>query len=353
MNIALDVTPISDASNSGHKVRGVGMYIKALQKSLLAYDKENTYTFFKKGQPLSSQIDVVHYPYFDPFFFSLPAFRTHRTLVTVHDLTPIIFPEHFPAGIKGNATWLMQKYVLKTVGGILADSLCSKKDIMRIIGISEKKVDVIYLAANPLYKKINLSIKQKETLQKKYALPEKFILYVGDVTWNKNLPRLLEAVTMTKLPLVMIGKALTQQYVEKNPWNDDLIAVQQVIKKQKNIICLGFIPEEDLLALYNAATLFIMPSLYEGFGLPVIEAMSCGVPVITSREGSLPEVAGTAAYYIDAYDSSSIAQGIMTVWENKKLQEDLSKKGLAQANKFSWGKTALQTIAAYKKIYTS
>jgi glycosyltransferase involved in cell wall biosynthesis len=350
MNIAIDISPISTNSDSGHKVRGVGMYIQSLQKSLLSYDPKNHYTFFSKPQNLSQNTDIVHYPYFDPFFFTLPIIRFHKTVVTVHDLTPLVFPQHFPAGFKGNARWFIQKHALKAVNGIITDSECSKNDIIRLIGVPEEKISVVYLAANEKYKKISLSSQQKENLQKKYNLPEKFILYVGDVTWNKNLPRLLDAIIHANVPLVMVGKALTQEPIDKsNPWNADMLFVQNVAIKHNNIIRLGFLPEEELIALYNIATIFIMPSLYEGFGLPIVEAMSCGAPVITSKEGSLPEVAGDSAFYIDAYDSKSMAKGILTVWESKKLQIELSEKGIKQAKKFSWKDTALQTIVAYQK----
>jgi glycosyltransferase involved in cell wall biosynthesis len=177
------------------------------------------------------------------------------------------------------------------------------------------------------------------------------LLYVGDVTWNKNLPRLIDAVKELKVPLVMIGKSLvSEDYDRDNPWNADLNRVNELAKNDKNIIRLGFVPDLDLVSVYNLATAAIMPSLYEGFGLPVLEAMACGCPVITSKEGSLGEVAGDSAFFVDAYDVKSISSGIKEVFGNKDLQEALRKKGLENVKKFNWKKTAEETVRAYEGV---
>jgi glycosyltransferase involved in cell wall biosynthesis len=129
----------------------------------------------------------------------------------------------------------------------------------------------------------------------------------------------------------------------------DRIQAQKIIKANKSLYPLGFISPEDLVKMYNLATVFIMPSLYEGFGLPVIEAMQSGCPVITSREGSLPEVVGDSAYYIDAYSTKSISEGLQEVFSSDELQEELKRKGLGRSQEFSWKKTAFDTLEVYKK----
>ena len=350
MNIAIDISPLSDKSLLGHRVRGVGFYLEHLKNALLKYHPENKYFYFDRSRKIDNSTDLVHYPYFDPFFITLPFFEKRKRIVTVHDLTPLVFPKYFPSGLKGSLKWQIQKLNLAKSDRILTDSEASKRDISKYTGIDQNKIDVAYLAAGDEFKIIQTS-KLKTDILKKYNLPEKFVLYVGDVTWNKNLPRLIKSTIQTNVPLVMVGKALTETNFDKeNPWNQDLVEVQSLIEKSKNIIALGFVPTDELIAIYNHATVAAMPSLYEGFGLPILEAMQSGCPVITTKEGSLPEVAGDCAFYVDAYDINSIADGVAEVFESPKLQTELSEKGLAQAKKFNWRKTAEQTIGAYKRV---
>src|SRR5476649_408434 len=138
MKIAIDVSPLQ----SGHKVRGVGFYLSYLKKALLEYYPENEYLFFQQGDAVSNSVDLVHYPYFDPFFITLPFIKRHKTIVTVHDLTPLVFPQYFPVGFKGNLRWQAQRFNLRKVDGILTDSKTSKKDIERIVGVSSENVSV-------------------------------------------------------------------------------------------------------------------------------------------------------------------------------------------------------------------
>ncbi|HVF69617.1 MAG TPA: glycosyltransferase family 1 protein, partial [Xanthomonadales bacterium] len=296
MKIAIDISPLNDNRVLSHRVRGTGFYLQNLKKALLANYPDNEYHFFNRGDVINSDVDLVHYPYFEPFFLTLPFSKNHKTIVTVHDLTPLVFPEHFPPGIKGNIKWQIQKLNLLRSDGILTDSESSKKDISKYTDVKPEKIDVAYLAAGEEFTRIkNKELRIKET-KNKYNLPEKFVLYVGDATWNKNLPRLLNAVKGINIPLVMVGKTLTEKnYDKSNPWNQDLLETQKLIEKSPNILTLGYVPTNDLVALYNTASVFIMPSLYEGFGLPILEAMQSGCPVITTKVGSLPEVAGDAA----------------------------------------------------------
>jgi glycosyltransferase involved in cell wall biosynthesis len=346
MKIAIDVSPLQ----SGHKIRGVGFYLEYLKQSLLEYFPEHNYTFFTDAKDLKSEIDVVHFPYFDPFFFTLPATNKYKTVVTVHDLTPLVFPEHFPAGLKGNFRWQLQKFRLRKAHAIIADSHASKKDIIKIAGVPENKVSVAYLAAGKEFVRIKNHEARIKELKRKYDLPEKFALYVGDVTWNKNVPNLVKAIKKSDIPLVMVGKSLvTKDFDKTNPWNKDLIEVQTLVENEKNIFMLGFVPTDDLVVLYNAATLFVFPSIYEGFGLPVIEAMQSGCPVVTTSGGSLKEVAGDAAIFADGKDIDNLAKKLQLVFTSKTVQKELSAKGLKQAHKFNWKKTAEETINTYKK----
>ncbi|MEK7502042.1 MAG: glycosyltransferase family 1 protein [Patescibacteria group bacterium] len=351
MKIAIDVSPIEKKGLIQHRVRGVGFYINNLKRSLVKYFPKNKYTFFVRGENLSKDTDLIHYPYFEPFFITLPLFNRCKTIVTVHDLTPLVFPKYFPKGVRGGFKWLIQKASLRKANLIIADSLSSKRDIIKFTGVSEKKIEVIYLAAGEEFKRFKTDDLRLKKIREKYNLPEKFALYVGDVTWNKNLPRLVEAARKSRIPLVMVGKTLVSSDFDKNnPWNQDLLEVQKLVEGNKNILRVGFVETEDLVVLYNLATVFIMPSLYEGFGLPILEAMACGCPVITTKEGSIPEVAGDAAFYTDAYDSDKIAKDITEVFEDEKLRKEFSAAGFKQSGKFSWKKTAEQTVRAYEKV---
>lgn len=350
MNIAIDESPLKTGHFLQHRVRGTGFYIENLKKSLLRYYPKNKYTFFTRGENLPKDIDLVHYPHFEPFFLTLPLCKSYPTVVTVHDLTPLVFPKHFPAGIRGKIKWQIQRWSLRSAAAVITDSQSSKNDIVQYTGISDIKVHVVYLAAGEEFKKLEVRSKKLEVISK-YNLPAKFVLYVGDATWNKNLPNLIRAIQKINLTLVMAGKATAKQDFDRtNPWNYDLAAIEGLAKNDKRIIRLGFIPQEDLVMLYNAATVFAMPSIYEGFGLPVLEAMACGTPVVAAKGGSLAEVVGDAGLFVNPYDIDSITNGINEVFFTKKLQEKFSKKGLSQAGKFFWEKTAEQTTKVYEAV---
>lgn len=350
MDIALDVTPLKNSKSIVHRVRGTGFYIENLKGSLLRYFPNNKYIFFTRGEKLPRNIDLVHYPYFEPFFLTLPVFSKYKTVVTVHDLTPLVFPKEFPSGLKGRVKWEIQKQALRNADDIITDSVSSRNDIIEYAAINSSKIHVIYLAASREFKKMEKS-SILGSIREKYKLPEKFVLYVGDVTWNKNLPRLVEAVKRINATLVMVGSALVQKDFDRlNSWNQDLLKVQKLVELDKRIIRLGFVPQEDLVSLYNTATVLAMPSLYEGFGLPVLEAMSCGCPVVTTKEGSLKEVAGDAAYFVGAYDIDNIASGIKRVFEDKSIQKSLTEKGLTHAKKFAWKKTVEEIVRVYERI---
>jgi len=345
MNVAL-VT--SSGNILTHRVRGAGVYAENLSKSLKKYFPEDNFIETTPNK-IPLKIDIVHFLYFEPFFLTLPIFKKGKLVVTVHDFIPFIFPKYFPRGIRGKIKWLIQKNLLKRCDALITDSESSKKDILKFTGIDSSRVKVAYLAVDRDFKK--LTDKEKEETKLKYKLPENFLLYVGDVTWNKNLPRLIEAVEKLDIPLVLVGKALANDNFDKNnPWNRDLSVVKDKIKGNKKIMVLGFVDKSDLVGLYNLAKVFVMPSFYEGFGFPILEAMSCGCPVVTSKTGSIPEVGGESVYYVDPYNTEDITKGILKVYSDKALQEKLSQKGVIQAKNFSWEKTALETINIYRNL---
>ncbi len=353
MKIALDITPIDPTVSSLHKVRGVGRYIALLKDNLEKIDTKNDYVFFSRGQKLPDDVDVIHYPYFEPFFLTLPFLQKKKTIITIHDLTPVIFSKNFPTGIKGRLKWNIEKKIAKKAHAIVTDSLCSKKDIIRLIGAKEGKVHVAYLGVEDNFKEKNISQSERASLQKKYHLPERFALYVGDATWNKNLPRIIRASIEAQIPLVLVGKTIAENPSDiTNAWNKDLIKAKELITSSEIVIPLGFVNEDELVKLYNLAQFLLMPSLYEGFGLPVLEAMQSGCPVIVSNEGSLREVAGKAGMYVDPYKTESIVGAMKGLFVDDKKRADMRKIGLEQAKKFSIKKMIEDTVSVYNTLST-
>lgn len=345
MKVALDISP----TKTGHKVRGVGVYTTNLEKSIRKYTKNVNLQVISNNSQIKEDIDLVHFPYFDPFISSLSKKLRIKTIVTVHDLIPLVFPKKFPPGIRGRINWFIQKKRLGNVDAIITDSESSKKDILRLIKIPSEKVYVVYLAANEVYRRI-IEEKSLQDVKIKYALPEKFVLYVGDATWNKNLLNLVRAIVKTKEKAVLVGKAINSDGVEENGWTKELIEAQKIINESDQFIRLGFVSTEELTLLYNLCSVFVFPSRYEGFGLPLLEAASCGVPIITSKTSSIPEVIGDAAEFVDPESAEDIASKIEKVLNNEELRKSLSKKAFSRSKQFSWKKTAINTAKIYKKV---
>ncbi len=353
MKIAIDVSPLTSGNFLQHRVRGTGFYLRNLRENLLKFHSKNEYEFFDRSKKNHVEADVIHYPYFEPYFLTLPSNIKKNIVVTVHDLTPLVFKENFPSGIKGKIKWKIQKRSLQKCDGIITDSISSKKDIAKYAEIEESKIHVVYLAAADYFKPL-VNTSTLRSVKVKYKLPEKFVLYVGDVTWNKNLPGLIRAINRTDFNLVIVGEAFVKgDFDRSNPWNQDLALAQELALPNKKIIALGYVSDRDLAQIYNMATVFVMPSLYEGFGLPVLEAMQSGCPVITSQRGSIPEIGGEAAYYVDPLSADSIVEGIKEVYMDEKIRKKLSQAGLKQAEKFSWKKTVDDTFKVYETVFAT
>lgn len=354
--VALDISPLKNAN----RFRGVGFYTKNLTENLKkVIGKNKQFSHFQIklinkqfNNSTIEQLSLIHYPYFDIFFSTLPKKRK-PTVVTVHDLIPLVFPEHYPPGIRGRLNWAKQKKGLQRVDAIITDSQNSKKDIVRLVGYLPEKIFVIYLGVGKNFKKIS-NEKAKLAVKKKFCLPEKFVFYVGDVNWNKNVPGLVGACQKAGVPLVIAGKqAVSQNYNRAHPENQDLVWLQKEAKKDPNIRLLGFVEDKDLPVLYNLASLYCQPSFYEGFGMPVVEAMACGTPVVLAKTGSLPEIGQDAVLYFDPYKESSLVQALEAVLENKDLASKLSTRGQGQAKKFSWQKCAKETLRKYQEVFNS
>lgn len=368
MNIAFD----SGALYEGHAVRGIGVMVREQIKALEIEAKRRKGVKFKsmsfEGEDLSDY-DVIHYPYFFPFSCTLPKEKkAKKIVVTIQDLIHMVYPKVYPPGIKGRINFLKQKKRLELTDAVITISETSKKDIVRFLGVDEKKVHVIYLAPKPIFK-----ILDKEKLnktKKKYKLPENYVLYVGDINYNKNLPSLIKACNMAKIHLVIVGKQALDiedqgielpvilgprdwfRYVFNIP-HPELVHYRELLREfspNKNIIRTGFITESELVAIYNMATVYCQPSYYEGFGLPVLEAMACGTAVVASKTQALVEIAERACIFVDPYNPKDISKAILSVLKNPKLKEDLVKKGMIKAKQYSWGKTGRGIMDVYEKV---
>jgi glycosyltransferase involved in cell wall biosynthesis len=232
----------------------------------------------------------------------------------------------------------------RRAAAIIAVSQATKADIVRILGVEESKVHVVYEAPSPHFRRVE-SEEERQRVRHSYGLPRRLMLYVGTLEPRKNLVRLLEAYACLRArynidqPLVFVGR---------RGWKDDAaFAAVERLGLNSAVRFLGYVPARDLVTLYNLAELVAFPSLYEGFGLPVLEAMACGTPVVTSAKGSLCEVAGTAAEFVDPYDVESIAAGLWRVLRDPARQEELCARGLEQAARFSWEQAAHQTRQIY------
>lgn len=344
MRVAIDLTPLE----SGHKRRGIGFYTKRLSEKLQEVDKENKYVLFSQGQKIPDA-DIVHYPYFDLLFHTLPFVKKAKTIVTIHDVIPLIFKEFYPAGVRGSLRFLLQELSLFSISHVITDSLNSKKDIQKYLPVREDKISVVPLAQDEIFK----PIKDKNRLEKtkiKYKLPDSFLLHVGDVDYRKNLKRLFLALKNLNIDLVMVGEAAKDSDLKETK---ELIKEAKKLGVENKIHRVGFVSTEELVDFYNLTTFLIEPSLYEGFGLPVLEAMASSCPVISSKESSLPEICGNMAIYVNPYDEIDIERGIRKALEisrEKDNYERLKKQSLTQAKKFSWEKTARETLRIYQQV---
>lgn len=333
--------------------RGVGFYRSHLKQALLDS---------KKVEIVTDSPDLVHYPYFDLFYPTLPQKLEYPTVVTIHDLTPLVLPDYYPKGIRALVGLTWQRLALRNVSAIVTDSLSSKKDIVAIFKVEPEKVFVTHLAVDPAYSE-KPPASQIKTVKEKYHLPDKFILYVGGINPNKNLVRLAKVAVKLSCPVVFVGSEFAKTPVQTLSFKK-LLGLQTVhpeikeFKRLKSITdgnslfhILGFVPTEDLNMIYRLATLYCQPSLYEGFGLPLLEAMTAGCPVVSSATGSLPEIYPPETIVFSPESESEMEAALERALSIKpKERENQIKAGKEKAGQFSWEKTAAQTFDVYLSV---
>ena len=353
MRVGVNILPLE----TGHKSRGIGYYTENLISSLEKEEEIIVSKFIDQGK--LNEVDLVHYPWFDFFFHSLPIQKKFPTIVTIHDVIPLIFKDQYPIGIKGLFNFFLQKIALSSCKFIVTDSEVSRSDIVKHLKIDSAKVKVVHLASDKQFRV--LQDKDLVFTKRKYKLPDEYILYVGDANWTKNLAFLIEGFKhiiedrqFSDLKLVLIGGVFLKN-VENidHPELESLKKVNRLIKEynlEQLVIRPGKLVDQELVAFYNLATIYVQPSLYEGFGIPILQSFACGTPVVSSDRGSLKEVGGNAAVYFDPTNATQFVEIAKDILRDKSLQHKLSQLGLKRASQFSWEKFSKEMKNIYLRV---
>ena len=374
MKIAIDIRTILPTRS------GVGNYVLHLIENLLQVDNRSTYYFLsrKKNWPLMNNlvnqgfllstifshenhplgdlwehfllplrlkkfgVDIFHGP------ASLIPFRkkNFQVVVTIHDLVAFLFPDTIPLKYGRYMRYIL-RHAVRRADKIISVSHHTREDLIQILQVPPEKIAVIHEAPTPIFRPLDHLVARRQ-LQARYGLEKKFIYHLGNIEPRKNLIVLLEAFELVcrqlrnEYVLVLSGQpgwltANLQHFLDKYSLKD-------------RIIFTGYVPRDDLPLFMNGAEMFVFPSLYEGFGLPVLEAMSCGTPVISSDRSSIPEIAGQAAILVDPHDPEAIAESILLLIHHPAEREKLRWAGLQQAARFTWKDAALKTLAVYQSL---
>ena len=361
----------------GIKKTGIGRYIENTLRELLLLDKNNSYELLinladKKGIKLNADNltlvetdvpwfgvkeqtelfkvinkqnpDLMHFAN-----FNFPVAYRGRFVITIHDLTLLHF-RNLKASPMNKAYYLLKEQVMKNVvlkrgitkaQAIFVPSGYVKEDVANTFKVRRNKIAVTYEAADTDFSKGRINLDKK-------GINKPFILYVGNAYPHKNLERMI----------IAFGKLITDYVLDyqlviagkKDSFHKGLEEAVKEADLQDRVIFTGFVTDQELSGLYNNASLYVFPSLSEGFGLPPLEAMAHGLPVASSNATCMPEILGDAAVYFDPKDTADMAKSMLEVLTDKKLAEKLIKKGKAQVRKYSWKKTAKDTLEIYKKV---
>ena len=363
-----------DARLSYYVQGGITQYTLSLIRALAAIDQEDEYVVFQRRPDprtivwqdnfrrvslwtpthhplekyllglevsLQGKIDVIHCTDFiPPFYYSGPS------VITVHDLAFLLYP-HFLTRRSASYYGLIDRAVRQATH-IIAVSQATKRDLIRLTGTPEHKITVIYEAAEPIYYPIH----DQEVLARihaKYHLPEQYVLFVGTIEPRKNLPTLIRAFQglvqryKAQADLVIVGK---------QGWlYDDVYRLVEELGLEERVHFLGRVPTADLPHLYNASQALVLPSYYEGFGLPPLESMACGVPVVVSNTPALSEVVGDAALRVAPEDEEGLTVAMWRFLTDDTLRADMAAKGLKRVKCFSWERTAQETLEVYRQVW--
>ena len=367
MRIAIDARKLRDY--------GIGTYIRNLLRHLSRIDSRTEYVLFCRGadcaateelgenfravpepaRPYSAReqlripmdlrregVDLFHAPH-----YVLPPLTPCKSVVTIHDCIHLRFPQYLPNRLAYAYARSSLWFATHRSNRVLTVSEASKRDILRYFHVPEAKIDVIYNAIDERFGEPPAP-EEIERVRDRYQLNAPYVLYAGNIKPHKNLERLIEAFHMLRrgdlehVKLLIIGDEISKYATLRR-------AVHRY-KLHKHVRFFGFVPDKTLAVLYRLARAFVFPSLYEGFGLPPLEAMASGTPVITSNLSSLPEVVGDAALLIDPYDASAIADAMRRVLLDSDLREDLRQRGLRRVSEFSWDRSVRRVREIYEEV---
>lgn len=294
---------------------------------------------------LTGPLDILHAP-----DFVAPPTRA-RTLVTIHDLSYMVHPE---CAVPGVAAFLRDAVprALRRADVIIADSESTRRDLHRLLNIAPERVSVVYPAVDDRFRPLPPEV--CEPVRRRLRLPSRFILFVGTIEPRKNLVRLLEAFARIEPALRHTGKDdLVLVIAGRRGWMyQPVFETIARLQLRGRVHMLDFVADSDLPIVYNLAQAFVYPSIYEGFGLPPLEALACGTPVMTSDNSSLPEVVGNAALLAPADDVAALAEGMIRLLNDSALRDHLRQAGLEQAQRFRWEASARQIIKHYHSLST-
>lgn len=341
MKVAIDISRMHKLSFD----RGIGVYAKNLYEAIKKYtDLEISLVLEKEDL---KKYDLIHYPFFDQYTRTLKIDTRIPVVVTVHDLIPVMFPQHYPPGIKGRINWQFQKSEIKKAISIITVSNTVRRDVEKVLKISSEKISVVYSAPAGSFTKID-DKKNLEAIRLKYNLPGEFVLYVGNVNWNKNILNTVQACLDSGKQLVIIGNSFLDKSNLNHPEKKSYKIFLEKYSKNSQIKLLGFVENGDLAIIMNLATVLIFVSFYEGFGLPILEAQACGLPVITSNISATSEISGESAILVDPYNVGEISESINRVFESTPLYQKLVKAGEENVKNYTWKQTAIDTVKVYK-----
>lgn len=370
MKIAFDARGIN-----WYRGTGIGTYTQNLLRNILAIDNLNKYTIYwsgesyeqlKKSNTTIKMASKKYHKFFEEYYFpndikknNIDIYHISQNgiglsekldcikVVTIHDLIPYVMPETVGKGYLLKFLKDMPK-ILGEADAVITVSECSKKDILRFFPMDPNKIFVTPLSANENYKPLNKNL-CKEYLFNNYKIDAPFILYIGGFSPRKNIASLIKAYEKIMKEIKLPIKLVICGFKNEEAYN--LLNISKKSKLCSNIIFTDYVPEEDLPIFYNSSEVFVYPSLYEGFGLPPLEAMSCGTPVITSNLSSIPEVVADGAILLDPFDSELLATKLYNVLTDDELRLSLSQSGFKRSLNFSWKKTAESTLKIYERIY--